>query len=71
MVEYLKAGNRILRGKLPRKLTVTARERSRLLRFGAALGSAIEDLVTTASARTFARWKAADAGEARPALPKG
>ena len=34
MVEYLKAENRILRDKLPKRLTVTARERNRLLKVG-------------------------------------
>jgi putative transposase len=60
MIEYLKAENRILRGKLPKTLTVTARERSRLLKLGATLGSAINTLITIVSSRTFARWKAAD-----------
>jgi hypothetical protein len=32
MVEYLKAENKILRDKLPKRLTVTARERARLLK---------------------------------------
>jgi len=34
MVEYLKAENRILRDKLPKWLTVTARERNRLMKLG-------------------------------------
>jgi putative transposase len=59
MVEYLKTENRILRSKLPKVVTVTARERHRLLKLGAKLGSAIRSLVTIVSARTFARWKAA------------
>lgn len=70
MVEYLRAENRILRSKLPKKLTVTARERSRLLKLGARLGSAIRDLVTLVSARTFARWRAAEGGEPEPKRKK-
>ena len=63
MVEYLKAENQILRSKLPTTITVSTRERSRLLKLGAALGSAINSLISIVSSRTFARWKAADAGE--------
>ena len=58
MVEYLKAENRILRDKLPKRLTVTARERHRLVRLGTRLGSAIRDLVTIVTPRAFARWVA-------------
>lgn len=32
MVEYLKAKNRVLRDKLPKRLTVTAAERARLVK---------------------------------------
>jgi putative transposase len=63
MVEYLKEENRILRSKLPKLITVTARERSRLVKLGAKLGSAIRTLITIVSARTFSRWKADAAGE--------
>ena len=56
MVEYLKAENRILRAKLPKHITVTAREKARLIKFGSAVGSAIKDLVTIVSYRTFCRW---------------
>jgi putative transposase len=79
MVEYLRAENRILRSKLPKVVTVTARERHRLLKLGSKLGSAIRSLVTIVSARTFARWKAADpqhtpsirrASERKPGRPR-
>ncbi len=46
MVEYLKAENRILRKKLPRRIEVTPAERARLLKLGVRLGSAIHELVT-------------------------
>jgi putative transposase len=55
-VEYLKTENRILRDKLPQRITVTPRERQRLLKFGKPLGSAIKELITIVSPRTFARW---------------
>lgn len=55
-VQYLKAENRILRDKLPKRLTVTAQERQRLLKYGKPLGAAIGTLITIVSPRTFARW---------------
>jgi putative transposase len=55
MVEYLKAENRILRDKLPRRITVTPRERTRLVKLGTALGGALKDLIGIVSPRTFAR----------------
>jgi putative transposase len=62
MIEYLKEENRILRAKLPTTLTLTARERARLIKLGAAVGTAIRHLVTIVSYRTFCRWTAAVAG---------
>jgi putative transposase len=55
-LQYLRAENRILRDRLPKSLVVTARERQRLLRFGRPLGTAIKDLITIVTPRTFARW---------------
>jgi putative transposase len=62
MVEYLQAENEILRSKLPDRITLTAREKTRLIKFGSAVGSAIKNLVTIVSYRTFCRWTAAVAG---------
>src|SRR6185437_4303183 len=55
-VQYLKTENRILRDKLPKRLTVTVQERQRLLKFGKPLGKALRDLIIIVSPRTFARW---------------
>jgi putative transposase len=55
-VQYLKVENQILRSKLPKRLTVTARERQRLLRFGKVLGAAIRELITIVSPQTFFCW---------------
>jgi putative transposase len=71
-IACLKTENRILRGKLPKRLTVTAAERRRLLQVGQPLGGAIKELITIVSPRTFARWLsgAAKAPQAaRPAQP--
>jgi putative transposase len=56
MVEYLKAENRLLRDRLPKRLTVTVQERRRLVKLGRPLGSAIRHLVTIVTPRTFSRW---------------
>jgi putative transposase len=58
VVEYLREENRILRSKLPKQVTVTARERGRLLKLGRKLGGAIRQFVTIVSYRTFCRWRA-------------
>lgn len=56
MIEYLKAENRILRNKLPKRIEVTAAERARLTKLGVRLGSAIKQVITIVHPRTFARW---------------
>src|SRR5476651_2536363 len=55
-VQYLQAENRILRDKLPKRLTITLKERARLLKFGKPLGLAINRLITIVVPETFARW---------------
>jgi putative transposase len=74
MVEFLKAENRILRDKLPARITVTPQERSLLVKLGAALGNAIKDLLTIVSPRTFLRWLQEDrpkGKEKKPRRPPG
>ncbi|HEY8503744.1 MAG TPA: integrase core domain-containing protein [Gemmataceae bacterium] len=53
VVEHLKAGRRILRDRLPKRLTVTPRKRQRLVKLGRPLGSTIRG--RSPSSRTFAR----------------
>jgi len=55
-VEYLKAENKILRARLPKRLTVTKAERGILLKLGRPLGSKVKALVSIVSPRTFLRW---------------
>jgi putative transposase len=55
-VKYLKVENQILRSKLPTRVTVTAKERERLMKFGARLGKALQELVTIVAPGTFLRW---------------
>lgn len=68
VVEYLKEENRILREKLPDRITAADRERARLIKLGKKIGSALKDLITIVSYRTFARW-VANEGE-QPAAKK-
>src|SRR5262245_54849290 len=55
-VTYLKVENKILRGKLSGRVTVTAQERNRLVRFGAKLGKALDQLVSIVHPDTLRRW---------------
>ena len=55
-VEYLKHENKILRARLPKQIHTTYEERQTLLKFGKAIGRAIEELATIVSPATFYRW---------------
>lgn len=55
-VQYLRAENRILRSKLPKRVTINPSERERLLRFGRLLGPAIRCLISIVSYQTFRKW---------------
>jgi putative transposase len=48
--------NTSLRGKLAARIRVTTRERNRLVRFGAKLGKALDQLVTIVHPDTLRRW---------------
>jgi putative transposase len=67
-IKYLKVENEIPRSKLPERITITSKERQRLLKFGARLGKAIHQIVTIVTASTFLRWIREDGkGRAGPA----
>jgi putative transposase len=55
-IKYLKVENEILRSKLPKHITVTRAERTRLMKFGAKLGAAIRTLISIVHPRTFSGW---------------
>ena len=55
-VRYLKVELEIARSKLPQRVTVTAQERSRLVKFDAKLGRALDKLVTIVRPNTLRRW---------------
>lgn len=68
-VEYLKAENRILRDRLPKRIVLSARERNRLIRLGQPLGSANRNLITVVTPRTFLRWIAGETTQTRRRQP--
>lgn len=71
-VEYLKHENKILRARLPNQVHTTHEERSTLLKYGKAIGRAIEELVTIVSPATFYRWVREEKnGKPKPKNPKG
>lgn len=55
-VAYLKEENRILRSKLPKQITVTIKERNRLVKVGKKLGAQIKDLISIVTYGSFLRW---------------
>jgi putative transposase len=70
VVQYLKVENDILRSNLPKRVTVTAREKQRLLKFGRPLRSAIKHVITIVTPRTFLRWVNGDGPRNRSAAPR-
>ncbi len=71
-VEYLKHENKILRARLPKQVHTTEEERSKLLKYGKAVGRAIEELISIVSPATFYRWcRAEKDGKPKPKKPKG
>ena len=57
-VQYLAAENRILRSRLPQRLSLTPAEKSLLVQLGAASRQHVNDLVAVCRPRTFLRWLA-------------
>jgi putative transposase len=55
-IQYLREENRILRGKLPERIMVTAAECNRLIKYGKELGAGLKELISIVSYSTFRRW---------------
>jgi len=53
MIEFLREENRILRSKLPKRFTLSTREKNGLIKYGSMLGPAINNLITIVTPRTF------------------
>ena len=61
-LQFMKVENDVLRRKLPNRITITASERNRLLKYGKLVGAAISQLITIVSPRTFQRWVQDESG---------
>jgi len=70
-VEYLKEENKILRARIPGQIHTRHEERERLLKFGKAIGRAIEELISIVTPATFYRWCREEKGKPKPKNPKG
>lgn len=70
-VEFLKEENKILRARIPGQVHTRKDERSRLIKFGKALGRAVEELLTIVSPSTFYRWLREANKEKKPTMHKG
>jgi hypothetical protein len=68
-VSYLKEENKILRRRLPERVLVEPNERRRLVRLGAKLGRALDELVTIVHPGTLRRWIREDSKTTK--LPRG
>jgi putative transposase len=55
-IRYLKVENQILRTKLPARVSVTAKEKNRLVKFASKLGKALNELATIVHPDTLRRW---------------
>jgi hypothetical protein len=66
-IQFLKVENKIMRSKLPERVSLTEQERKRLLKFGKLVGAAIKELITIVSPRTFARWLSGESESKRAA----
>ncbi len=69
-LQYLTIENQILRRKLPKRISLTHRERRRLIRFGKAVGPALRELITIVQYSTFQRWLRSKAHKKRKANGK-
>jgi len=62
-LQFALVENKMLRGKLPKRITITPCERNRLLKYGKLVGAAISQLISIVSPRTFQRWVQAESGD--------
>ena len=70
-VEFLKEENKILRARIPGQVHTKPDERSRLIKFGKALGRAVEELITLVTPQTFYRWCREENQTKNPTNSKG
>ena len=59
-MEFLKVEHEILRSKCPERITTTADEKYRLLKYGLPLGGALKNMISIVHYSTFRRWVTCD-----------
>ena len=64
-VKFLKVENEILRSKLPNRITIVPKEKTRLVRFAQRLGRAVRQLTTIVTPDTLLRWIRAEKKEGK------
>ena len=55
-IRYLKIENEVLRSKLPKRISVTEKQRNKLVEVSSKLGKALNELVTIVHPDTSRRW---------------
>ena len=70
-IQFLKEENKILRARVPGQIHTRPGERERMLKFGKAIGRAIEELITIVTPGTFYRWLREEDGKSKVKNPKG
>jgi putative transposase len=70
-VQFLKEENKILRARVPGQIHTRPGERERLIKFGKAIGRAVEELITIVTPGTFYRWLREQHGQPNTNNPKG
>lgn len=69
-IRYLKIENEVLRSKLPKRVSVTEKERNKLVKFASKLGKALNELVTIVHPDTLRRWIREASNRAKRKLAK-
>lgn len=70
-VQFLKEENKILRSRVKGQVHTKPDERERLLKFGKALGRAVEELITIVTPKTFYKWMRDQNNKKPTPNPKG
>ena len=70
-IQFLKEENKILRARVPGQIHTRPAERERLLKFGKAIGQAVEELITIVKPATFYRWIRDENDQPKKKNPKG
>jgi putative transposase len=70
-IQYLKAENEILRGKLTKRIAVTPTEKKRLVRFASKLGKLLRQVVGIVAPETMLRWIREEKKATKPVAKRG